>query len=364
MDNYTKLTGFDYFNMPNIPQSGMFHYRGTANGVDQPLQIEMLEFGKNSIGKAWEQHLPAQPFNRIFHLTAGARGEVVLDRRRIPLRSGRMYLIPLETPFRMRWFPSGAFGYVHFTAKDSSGLDVFRETRQVLDRPLPPWMKTLAPLIHHPLTQPGDALALPVAYLAAIVAFVRMADVEALWLRAAAAQPLQQVLTLIQERNSARLRVHELAVVAGMSSAALSQAFRRGFGHSLKSHLTQDLLQRVIRELTNTNKTVRQIAQELGFSRATHLAATFRRVFGLPPLKYRAVMHPRGASRQLYGHPYRDRRPWADHLRHTIPPRTGLAAAETRERRVAATGIDVVRGCSPSPYFSAVSGLVPPVGGW
>ena len=110
-------------------------------------------------------------------------------------------------------------------------------------------------------------MSLPGAYLAAIAEFTRAPDVEELWLHASVAQPLQKVLATIRERNSATLRIGELAAAAGMSSAALSQAFRRAFGHSLKFHMMQDLLQRALHELTGTNKTVRQIAMERGYSR-------------------------------------------------------------------------------------------------
>jgi AraC-like DNA-binding protein len=198
---------------------------------------------------------------------------------------------------------------------------VFREVREVIDLPTLPWLRDLAPLTR-PLARAIDAFALPLAYLAAITEFVRVTDAETPWVRAAAAQPLQRVLDLIRERNNARLRIRELAAAAGMSSTALSYAFRRAFGHSLKFHLTQDLLQRAMHDLMGTNKTVRQIALDLGYDRSAYFAFVFRRVLGLPPLKYRAVMHPRGANRQLYApFPPEDRKPWSSHLRRAIPAR-------------------------------------------
>lgn len=299
MPKHDKPLAFEYMAMPCIPQGGVFDFRGWTQGVDMPLRIELFEFGINTIKAPREQEIEAPPFNRLFYLVEGLAGEIVMQRRRFPLHDGRMYLIPLGRPFRMRFRPPGVFGYVHFTAGDAYGLDVFREVREVRSLPVPPWLPAVAPPAHA-LAQAADALVLPLAELAAIAAFMRAPDVEALWLRASASQPLQKVLALIRAQNSARLRVHELAAMAGMSPSALSQAFRRAFGRSLKSYLTQDLLQRVLHSLNNTNKTIRQIAQELGFSRPSHLAHMFRRAFGLSPLKYRATMHPRRANRRLY----------------------------------------------------------------
>jgi len=313
---------FEYFAMAHLPQNCSFRYLGLANGIDMPLQCELLEFGKNSVAKAFEQNFPAPPFNRLFHLVGGASGEITINHRKFPLQTGHMYVIPLQRPFRMRFFPPGAFGFVHFTALDADGLDIFREVNGVNGRPTLPQLETQAPMTH-PLGQPANALSLLAAYLAAIAEFTRDPDVEALWLHASVARPLRNVLAFIREKNSATLRISEIAAMAGMSSVALSQAFRRAFGHSLKFHLTQDLLQRAMRLLTGTNKTIRQIAAELDYSSASYFERAFRRVLQLSPLKYRAIMHPRGANRQLYSRPPEDqlhRDPPAS-LRREITPR-------------------------------------------
>jgi AraC-like DNA-binding protein len=307
--------------MAHLPQNCVFRYLGFDDGVDMPLQCELLEFGENTLGAAWEQNIPAPPFNRLFRLVGGATGEIVMNRRTFPMRSGHLYLIPLQRPFRMRFFPPGAFEFMHFAARDAEGQDIFREVRTVQGMRTPRWLTLLAPLLANPLARPADALSLPAAYLAAIAEFTRLPDVEALWLHASVARPLQNVLALIRERNSATLRVSEIAATVGMSPAALSQAFRRAFGHSLKFHLTQDMLQRAMQLLTGTNKTVRQIASELGYCSASYFERTFRQVFRVSPLKYRAIMHPRGANRQLYGPVSRNERPRVRHLRHAIRDR-------------------------------------------
>lgn len=304
MPRVRSTFGPEYYSMACLPQNVRFQFRGLAAGIDLPLEIELLEQGKNTIHHIKNKKFPAQPFNRLFHLAAETSGEIVMEQRRFPLRSNRMYLIPLERPFRMRFYPAGAFGYVHFTAKDTNGLDLFRNTRDVLERPILPALKTLMPLTHA-LDQPADALILSSAYASAIAMFADAPDINSLWLHASMAQPMQQVLALIRERNSARLRVRDIAAAVSMSPTALYQSFRRAFGHSLKFHLSQDLLQRAMHELIGSNKMVSQIAAELGYARAVYLTIAFRRVFGLSPLKYRAVMHPRATNRRLYGAPIR-----------------------------------------------------------
>ena len=148
--------------MAHLPQNCVFRYTGFDDGIDMPLQCELLEFGENALWAAWEQDIPAPPFNRLFHLVDGASGEIVMNRRTFPMRSGHMYLIPLQRSFRMRFFSPGAFGFVHFTAVDTEGLDIFREVRIVHGMRTPPWLKALAPVIR-PLARPADGLSMPAA---------------------------------------------------------------------------------------------------------------------------------------------------------------------------------------------------------
>ena len=289
-----------WLGMSHLPQSYTARYLGFEGGVDMPLNCSLLEFGANGVKQSWEVDVPAPPHNRLFYVTDGATGEIEMSGRVFPLRSGRMYLIPPQQAFCMRWFPPGAFGFVHFTATDATGLDIFREVREVRELPMPGWLKRLTPPYSKPLPDAADGLLVPTVWMAAIAQFARAPDVAALWLRASVSLPLQKVLSYVQEHNSATLRVREIAAAVGMSPTNLSQAFRRAFGHSLKFHQTQDLLQRALQLLNGTNLTIRQIAEELGYTQPSYFERVFRKRLGLSPLRHRNDLHPRGVNRRLY----------------------------------------------------------------
>jgi len=147
-----------WLEMPHLPQSCTVRYLGFEGGVDMPLNCALLEFGANWMEQAWEVDVPAPPHNRLFYVTDGATGEIEMAGRVFPLRSGRIYLIPLQHAFCMRWFPPGVFGFVHFTATDATGLDIFREVHEIRELPMPGWLKGLAPAHSKPLPGAADGL--------------------------------------------------------------------------------------------------------------------------------------------------------------------------------------------------------------
>ena len=73
----------------------------------------------------------------------------------------------------------------------------------------------------------------------------------------------------------------------GVSSRYLSQVTKRVSGKSPKTLIEERLLSQVERELTAGQKTLKQLAAELGFSSQAHLTRFFRKQKGLSPSKYK-----------------------------------------------------------------------------
>lgn len=83
------------------------------------------------------------------------------------------------------------------------------------------------------------------------------------------------------------LSLDQLAELAHVSKYYLAHAFRRAFGTSPISYL----ISRRIREsrflLAETDHTLSQIAQVLGFSSLSYFSQSFRRLEGMSPMEYR-----------------------------------------------------------------------------
>lgn len=82
--------------------------------------------------------------------------------------------------------------------------------------------------------------------------------------------------------------VAELATACGVSERHLSRAFQQETGRTLGEYVTASGLERAWRLLTETERPIKQIAAELGFSSGASFAFAFRRATGRRPRDVRA----------------------------------------------------------------------------
>lgn len=80
----------------------------------------------------------------------------------------------------------------------------------------------------------------------------------------------------------------ELAALAGVSHPQLTRLFRRHMGWSVFTWLRLARLNQAAEWLRHTDRSVTDIALDLGFSHGSHLARHFKNEFGCTPARFRA----------------------------------------------------------------------------
>ena len=108
-------------------------------------------------------------------------------------------------------------------------------------------------------------------------------------------QPARHLLRakdLADARYADRLTVADLARAAGSSPAHFSREFRRAFGESPHRYLLTRRLERAAARLRNTDRPVTEICFAVGLSSIGSFTASFRRIYGVAPLAYRASFPP------------------------------------------------------------------------
>ncbi len=88
------------------------------------------------------------------------------------------------------------------------------------------------------------------------------------------------------------LTVADLARAAGLSPAHFSREFRRTFGEAPHQYLLTRRLERAAALLRNTDRPVTEICFAVGLASVGSFITSFRRVYGTPPVAYRATFPP------------------------------------------------------------------------
>ncbi|NML30290.1 helix-turn-helix domain-containing protein [Paraburkholderia antibiotica] len=96
-----------------------------------------------------------------------------------------------------------------------------------------------------------------------------------------------RVIDYIRANLAEDLTIAELASQAGLSSFHFARVFRHETGETPHQFVTRLRLEEAARLLRATDRTVLQIALEVGFESASHFSVQFRRGYGVTPLAYR-----------------------------------------------------------------------------
>lgn len=98
---------------------------------------------------------------------------------------------------------------------------------------------------------------------------------------------MSDVMDYITAHYAEDLAMQDLASIAGLSVSQFDRRFRVAFGWTPLRFLIRYRLTRASQLLVETNYTIGRIALETGFYDHSHFTREFRRMFGLPPGRYR-----------------------------------------------------------------------------
>jgi AraC-like DNA-binding protein len=90
-----------------------------------------------------------------------------------------------------------------------------------------------------------------------------------------------------------------VAVAVGYSSAYLTSRVSRETGDTVNGWILKRRMAAARPLLKNTNKSIEQIATELGYQNACHFSRQFRQYHGLPPKAWRKQQHSLKSGKSL-----------------------------------------------------------------
>jgi AraC family transcriptional regulator len=97
----------------------------------------------------------------------------------------------------------------------------------------------------------------------------------------------RRLVNFIYDNVDKRIRVRDLAKLAGITESEFFSRFHQTFGMTPAHYITQQRLNRACWLLGNTLREITRIAHETGFSSHSHLTTTFKKTFGITPSEFR-----------------------------------------------------------------------------
>ena len=252
----------------------------------EALRLKVIAHGYARLDSSWTDVSIHPPYSRLYYMIDG-EGEVTMEKRKVKLQGGRLYLFPAGTTIQYRCPERMTQLYFHLEARTADGYDLFTRTRQPVELP-----------------EETDAARLAADYLSGgYLQEMRVRSrVETDAARCIVAsgleetllhQPsafLQSVFRTVQKRLRSSLTIGEIARELSLSESSLTKRFRREFGTPLGRYMDEILAQEIARRLLQSDESIQTIAEELGFCDPFYLSRFFRAHRELSPREYRLRM--------------------------------------------------------------------------
>lgn len=200
-------------------------------------------------------------------------------------RAGTVRFLPVGEPHEV-YFPLGStclqleleFSTINLAAEQGRVLECPGE---ILDARAGP----LGARLHHELFTSDDLSQIDVE---AVALQLLVADEAVAHARRRVAPPwLLRIGEQLQEAVATRVPLQAIARSVGRHPVQVSRQFHRHFGCTLSEYARRARVARAQELLRHTDRGISDIALACGFADQSHLTTAFRRVTGVPPLRYR-----------------------------------------------------------------------------
>ena len=253
-----------------------------------------------TIGDVWGEQFHADPLHEVVHVLEG-QAEIRFERRSYGVRSGDTFIIPQGVRHRDMRGPGAPYRvlYVFFQWPEAGRAFHRMDLRLLLDLPGEPKAH-----LRRTMLALGDSLAtedagLP-ARLSLLLAETLLSAVRYTMPRSRPVPDVARRLAGSRRRRLAEevseyLRAHYAETIAldvlarrfSVSPFHLSRVFNRAFGQSISDTLSLLRMDRARELLREGDRSVKEVAAQIGYADAHYFAKVFRRACGRTPSEYR-----------------------------------------------------------------------------
>jgi len=258
----------------------------SLKGLSGPVsaRYSLLESGCVHFLNAAAYSHPTPTFNRVFLFAQGGCHITTLHQQ-YDLVAGSIYLLPLGMGFTTVYMAESRLYFFHLQARDELGMHLFQRTQGMLA------LDDAADLAREIIAcyESADWTATLRWQFALMQSLARLcrSHLPALVPTSGQGQSLRHLVRLVEDQCSPSLTVQALAQQLGLSTAALSKRFLRAFGIPLSTFITETILHRAADLLSDTDLSVQQIADRLGYRDVAYFHRVFKQQTGTTPLEYR-----------------------------------------------------------------------------
>jgi AraC-like DNA-binding protein len=204
------------------------------------------------------------------------------------LTPGTLTFLPGPRSYTFTFKPGLQLAAIHYDLELFAGCDAFGTTAQPNRQDLEPSLSQEIWELGNQLDDLGGITRLRGHCLSCSGRFLHE-DVDLLLQRRTAAERFAPILAALDRDLVAGLGAADLAPLVDLAPSTLARQFSAATGIPLKTFIGRRLAQRACEALIASDRTIRSIADEFGFSSEFYFSRFFKKQVGMAPSAYRAL---------------------------------------------------------------------------
>lgn len=253
------------------------------------FNVKIIQNEYSELDCSWKLNNTSDPFIRLYYITGG-RGRVICGKQNIALEKGKFYLLPSQTP--LTFWTTGYLNvhWAHVQLTLAPGIDIFNIIKGKVMSILEPdaniieRFKTLDIEESETLSRDLWSQAL---IMELIAFFFQRYNIELPGKFEKDLKRFESVIALIEKSPGHKWKIPVLARETGLGRVRFSTEFKRVFAMSPAKFIMSKRLEQARYLILNSNRTLEDIADDLGFSDAFHLSKSFKSGIGISPKEFR-----------------------------------------------------------------------------
>ena len=248
------------------------------------INIRVTHIFHREVDKTWRFNDYCHNFNRVYIVKSG-EGLLFNDREHIVMKPNHIYIIPANHTYSCRCDEYMEKFFIHFTATIIPQKDLLSGIGRIIELPA---MEGETEKIEKTLYCENVQAALLVRnYISRLIIKLIAPDIGKIENDISVYRKYEALFKYIEDNLYADLSVAEVCRHIGFSQTYIGQKFKADTGGTIKSYITNAIMERLKYMLLSSSVSIGDIAAELRFDSESYCSKFFKKHMGITPSEYR-----------------------------------------------------------------------------
>jgi len=249
------------------------------------LHLNIICFGYANFGSEWHGKILNPDFSRLYYIMNGSSC-ITIDGCKTTLTKGNWYLVPAGHTFEFACPEYAEHIYYHLKLSDDYEADILNRFSSVSHIPSPFEDTTL---LADNIENTDSVVGMKIRQNAYCV-LTSMFEKYNISLQPKKLSPcVANAIEFIRANLSAKLTIDDVVAYTFVSKSTLSKKFQSELSLSIMGYIYDMLISKAKLMLMQTNASVLEISEALGFSDQFYFSKRFKDICGVSPVKFRKM---------------------------------------------------------------------------